>query len=241
MKHIYILLLTLVASAQNKPIAIAIDSISTIDSLSFRKYTIYYNIQNTTSNRISFFLNPERVIAGSGGSMNTAISANLFQEKEELPMHEILSFTSKNRELPIGYENLPKGKEKDEILKKYMKDIFGMDIDKELEEISKDNNEVYRLQKSSYRMMRSMMTLQPFETKQYSKTFYWNKERYYKTNEMEYYINEKSNCFLELFIVLLKEEYSERMTENDFNTITNTPNFTKGWFTSNKVEINFRE
>jgi hypothetical protein len=241
MKHIWILFFTLYSIAQNQTIKIDVNSISDIDSLSFRKFTINYSIKNTTSNRISFFLNPKRVLAGSGGSMNTNISANLFQEKEELPMHAILSFTSKSRELPIGFENLKEGKEKDDILRKYMKDVFDIDIDKELEDIKKNEDGSYRLKKSSGRLMGSIMTLEPFESKQYNKTFYWDKNRYYKINEMEYYINEKSNCFLELFIVLLKEEYRYRMTENDFNTITNTPNFIKGWFTSNKIEINFRE
>ena len=241
MKHIYIFLFSISSLAQNQPVKIDINAITDIDSLSFRKFTINYSISNLTNNKISFFLNPDRVVAGSGGSMTTNVSATLFQENEELPMHEILSFTSKNKELPIGYENLPEGKEKDEILKKYMKDIFGMDINKEIEEISRDNDQAYRLQKSSYRMIRSMMILQPFETKQYSKTFYWDKKRYYKNNELEYYINEKSNCFLEIYIVLLKEEFKEKLNESDYTKIINTPNFIKGWYNSNKKEINFRD
>jgi hypothetical protein len=241
MKHIYILFFTISSLAQNQPIKIDINSITDIDSLSFRKYTIHYSIKNTTGDRISFFLNPDNVIAGSGGSMRTDVSATLFQENEELPMHTILSSKSKNRELPAGFENLPEGKEKNAILKKYLKEVLNFDIDMEIEEIKKNDNETFRLKKSSERLMQSLMTLDPFETKQYFKIFYWDKKRYYKNNEFEYYINEKSNCFLELYIVLLKEEFKEKLTENDLSMITNTPNFIKGWFTSNKVEINFRE
>jgi hypothetical protein len=58
---------------------------------------------------------------------------------------------------------------------------------------------------------------------------------------MEYYINEKSNCSIELYIVLLKEEFKERLIDSDYTKIINTPNFIKGWFNSNKNEINFKE
>jgi hypothetical protein len=58
---------------------------------------------------------------------------------------------------------------------------------------------------------------------------------------MEYYINEKSNCSIELYIVLLKEEFKERLIDSDYNKIINTPNFIKGWFNSNKNEINFKD
>jgi hypothetical protein len=58
---------------------------------------------------------------------------------------------------------------------------------------------------------------------------------------MEYYINEKSNCSIELYIVLLKEEFKERLIDSDYTKIINTPNFIKGWYNSNKKEINFKE
>ena len=58
---------------------------------------------------------------------------------------------------------------------------------------------------------------------------------------MEYYINEKSNCSIELYIVLLKEEFKERLIDSDYTKIINTPNFIKGWYNSNKNGINFKE
>lgn len=241
MKHIYILLFSISSLAQNQPVKIDINAITDIDSLSFRKFTINYSISNLTNNKISFFLNPDRVVAGSGGSMTTNVSATLFQENEELPMHTILSTTSKSRELPIGFENLPEGQEKNAILKKYLKEVMNFDIDKEIEEIKKNDNETFRLKKSSQRLMESIMTLEPFETKQFFKTFYWDKKRYYKYNELEYYINEKSNCSLELYIVLLKEEFKERLIDLDYTKIISIPNFIKGWYNSKKKEINFKE
>jgi hypothetical protein len=98
MKHIYILLFTISSLAQNQPIKIEINSITDIDSLSFRKYTIIYSISNLTNNKISFFLSPDNVLAGSGGSMTTNVSATLYQENEELPMNTILSSTTKKDE-----------------------------------------------------------------------------------------------------------------------------------------------
>jgi hypothetical protein len=239
MRHIYLLLLTASLISQNQPIKIEIVSIASIDSLSFRKFSINYNISNHTDNKISFFLHPERVMAGSGGSMNTIVSVNLFQEKEELPVHSILFHSTISNYLSENFENLLE--EKDEILKKYLKDVFGMDIDKELEEISKSKDENYRLKKSSQELINSIMALEPKETKHFTKIFYWEKKRYHKIDEIEYYINENSNCYMEFYIVLLKEHFKERMTEDDFKTLLNIPNFVEGWFTSNKIEINFRE
>lgn len=239
MKYILIILFTISSLAQNQPIKIDINAISDIDSLSFRKYTIHYSIKNTIGDRISFFLNPDNVIAGSGGSMRTDVSATLFQENEELPMHTILSSTTKKDEFLTNFKNLKDGKEKDSIIKKYLKEVMNFDIEKEMDESKKDTS--YFIKKSSERMMKSILTLEPFETKQYYKTFYWDKKRYYKNDEIEYYIDEKSNCFLELFIVLLKEEFKERLIDSDYTKIMNTPNFTKGWYNTKKKEINFKE
>jgi len=240
MKYLFFLLFNAALFAQSPSIRIEIDSINTTDSLPFRKFTILYSIKNDSNDKISFFLNPESVNAGSGGSMQTNVSASLFQEKEMLPMHAILSFTSKSRELPKGFELMKDGKEKDKILRKYLKEVLGIEIDNELEEIRK-NDSTDQLKKSSERLMKSVMTLEPNEVKHYAETFYWDKKRYHKIDEIEYYINEKSNCFLMLYIVLLKEEFKERLLESDYNALMKIPNFIKGWYNSNKVEINFSE
>lgn len=239
MKHIYILLFTISSLAQNQPIKIEINSITDIDSLSFRKYTIIYSISNLTNNKISFFLSPDNVLAGSGGSMRTDVSATLYQENEELPMNTILSSTTKKDEFLTDFKNLKDGKEKDSIIKKYLKEVMNFDIEEEMKKSKEDEN--YFIKKSSERLLNSIMNLQPYESKQYSTIFYWDKKRYYKINEMEYYINEKSNCSIELYIVLLKEEFKERLIDSDYTKIINTPNFIKGWYNSNKKEINFKE
>lgn len=241
MKYLLLLFISTAVFSQSPIIKIEIDSISSIDSLSYRKFTIDYSIRNISNNKISFFLNPERVIASSGGSMETSVSGSLFQEKEELPMHSILSYTSKSRELPEGFALIKDEKEKNRVLKKYLKDVLDIDIEDEIEEVKKNTDSIYRLKKSSERLMKSIMTLEPFDVKHYTKTFYWNKKRYHRVDEMEYYINENSKCFLLLYIVLLKEEYKERMIESDYKDLMKIPNFVKGWYTSGKVEINFSE
>ena len=161
--------------------------------------------------------------------------------KKMLPLRDnlILSSTTKKDEFLTDFKNLKDGKEKDSIIKKYLKEVMNFDIEEEMKKSKEDEN--YFIKKSSQRLMESIMTLEPFESKKYNKTFYWDKKRYYKINEMEYYINEKSNCSIELYIVLLKEEFKERLIDSDYNKIINTPNFIKGWFNSNKNEINFKE
>jgi hypothetical protein len=188
MKHIYILLFTISSLAQNQPIKIEINSITDIDSLSFRKYTIIYSISNLTNNKISFFLSPDNVLTGSGGSMKTDVSMTLFQEKEELPIEEILT----NKPIKIkfvipDFESIKDEKLKNEAIRKYFKENLGIDFEDDINKSKVDEN--YFIKKSSQRLMESIMTLEPFESKKYNKTFYWDKKRYYKINEMEYYIN----------------------------------------------------
>lgn len=241
MKYLLLLLISTTVFAQSPIIKIEIDSINSIDSSSYRKFTIDYSIRNISNNKISFFLNPKRVIASSGGSMETSVSGSLFQEKEELPMHSILSYTTKSKELPEGFESIKDEKEKNKVLRKYLKEVLDIDIDDEIEEVKKNTDSTYRLKRSSERLMKSIMTIEPFDMKHYTKTFYWNKKRYHRVDEIEYYINEKTKCYLLLYIVLLKEEYKERITESDYNDLMKIPNFVKGWYTSSKVEIDFSE
>ena len=77
-------------------------------------------------------------------------------------------------------------------------------------------------------------------TKSYTKKLLWDKTRYYKLDDNEFYLDEKSNHFLEISITLLKEEYQKTVSKEMFETITKNKNFIKGSFVSNKHLINFQ-
>ena len=65
------------------------------------------------------------------------------------------------------------------------------------------------------------------EQKSFIKIAYWNKNRYYKQDDNEYFLNEKENYFIEIFINLGKEEFKNNLTEKQFSEIMNNKNFIK--------------
>jgi hypothetical protein len=63
--------------------------------------------------------------------------------------------------------------------------------------------------------------------------------RYVTYFDNEYYLDEKTH-YLDLVIILLKEELYSRLHE-DKTKIEANKTIIKGWLSSNKVEINFKE
>ena len=90
---------------------------------------------------------------------------------------------------------------------------------------------------SSKRLMNSIIRLPPKSSKSYHQILYWNKKRYFKTDDNEYYLGETSPFFIELSIVALKEELSFKLSSEDFKIIKSDTSFIKGYFTSNKTLI----
>ena len=85
--------------------------------------------------------------------------------------------------------------------------------------------------------MNSIIRLPPKSSKSYHQILYWNKKRYFKTDDNEYYLGETSPFFIELSIVALKEELSFKLSSEDFKIIKSDTSFIKGYFTSNKTLI----
>lgn len=142
------------------------------------------------------------------------------------------------KETSIDISNLFTGRKvsrtfkNEEDFKKYQDSLSEVVKNKTLEELVKEN-------KAS--TIKNIQEMKPNETKEYSSTFRWDKNRYFKNDVMEYYIDEKESHFFELHINLMKEELLSKFSEEEQNEILKDKNFIKGWFTSNKVEINFRE
>jgi len=71
--------------------------------------------------------------------------------------------------------------------------------------------------------------------------FLWDKERYHKNDVIEYFIEEKEKHFFELHINLMTTELLSNFTEEEKKEVLKDKTLTKGWFTSNKVEIDLSE
>lgn len=220
-KLLFILLYSTFLFGQ-KPVEIKIDSLTSYDKTQEeRTFTIKYSITNKTDKTIHFILNPEGLIPIGGGSMRSSPYYKVYENEKSIDVSSI--FTGR-REIRTF---------KDEAdLKKYQDSLFEVVKSKTFEVLLKDNKA---------NTIKSIQEMKPYETREYSTTFRWDKNRYFKNDVMEYYIDEKEPHFFELHINLMKEELLSKFSEEEQNEILKGKNFIKGWFTSNKVEINFRE
>ena len=221
MKYFYILFFCLTAFSQSKPLELKILSLTEIDSVSERTFSLGFSISNKTDKTIHFILNPEGLIPISGGSMRPNPYYKIYEKETSIDISNLFT----GRKVSRTFKN-------EEDFKKYQDSLFEVVKNKTLEELVKEN-------KAS--TIKNIQEMKPNETKEYSSTFRWDKNRYFKNDVMEYYIDEKEPHFFELHINLMKEELLSKFSEKEQNEILKDKNFIKGWFTSNKVEINFRE
>lgn len=227
----FFIFIALSCSAQNNPITIKIDSITSKDSSEFqdREFTISYHIENQTANEISFFLNTNSFMPNAYSSMGFATTYKLFQNENQVDAVRIItnkrtnSFSDRNNN-------------------KSVINFIRVNHDSIQLEIKKHKmDSLYFFQKKNKAILSAIFTLKPKETKVFTQTLYWNKERYTKNEDLEYYFDEDSHYYLELELTLLKNEYRDRLTQKELEAIVNNPNFIKGYFYSNKVAMNFKE
>lgn len=220
-KLLFILLYSTFLFGQ-KPVEIKIDSLTSSDETQEeRTFAIKYSITNKTNKTIHFILNPEGLIPISGGSMRPNPYYKVYEKETSIDMSNLFTGPKVSR----TFKN-------EEDFKKHQDSLFEVIKNKTFEELVKEN-------KAS--TIKNIQELKSGETLKYSSTFRWDKNRYFKNDVMEYYIDEKEPHFFELHINLMKEELLSKFSEEEKNEILKDKNFIKGWFTSNKVEINFRE
>jgi hypothetical protein len=221
MKYILFVFITLTSFAQNPTIKLEIDSVTFVDSIpTERIFTINYHIENLIEKPISFIVNTKDLLAINLGSQSYKCYFKLFEEQKTIEMSNIFTNKFKGEKTNAFYD------------------------DKTLEEIQKASIEEtvkYFWEKTNKNLMKSIVKIQPKETKNFQAKLYWDKERYRKQNEFEYYIDEKATHYIELSMNLLLEEFKDKLTEEQYSAIINDKTFIKGWYTSNKTEINFKE
>lgn len=81
--------------------------------------------------------------------------------------------------------------------------------------------------------------MQPKESKSFVIKTVWDKKRYYIQDDLEYYLDEKDKFEFELTFQLIKTHFENRLSPEEFAKIAKDKNFIEGFFTSNKVDINF--
>ena len=95
--------------------------------------------------------------------------------------------------------------------------------------------------KNSKKIIESITKFQPNETKNFSATLSWDKNRYHKFEDNEYFLDQKTTHYLDLFLYLNKEELTSTLLPEDLKIILNDLTNITGWIYTNKVEINFKD
>lgn len=218
MRYFYFLLFSISVFSQSKPIEIKIDSIKTSTTEEGdRKFTIQYSIANKSDKPASFVLNTNAFIPINGGSLTPAIYYKLYENNASLDISGVFTGNKTTR----YFKDEEEFKRFEDSMRVVMKNRTAEDVLKRKKEIFLNN----------------IQKLEAKETKHFTEVLVWNKNRYFRNDVYEYYIEEKEKHFLELHINLMTEELLMGLTENEKKEILKDKNLTKGWYTSNKVEI----
>lgn len=222
MKHWYILLFCVSVFSQGKPLSFEIDKITSVDSSATKRvYTLEYHIENTSDKTVSFVLNANNLIPINAGSQSEKMYFKLFENDKSIEMNNIID----------------NGFQQKRFISKTHKD-------KPLEEAEKLEMEeavrYFEVQRKKS-ILDNIVTLQPKEKINYQAHFSWNKERYRRESEMEYYINETNPHFIELAFNLMLEVFEDKLSKEEYKILSSNPTIIKGWYTSNKVSIDFSE
>lgn len=240
MKNFYILffLVTVSVSAQ---IEVKIDSIISVDvSSKKRTFSINYHITNTTDRELSFFLIPNTLIANSAGSLTLFPVYKIYQngvfEDVDGPFYERIYQEQEEIEETDDVEKRKKLIE--EITKKYTLEYKSIiETYKNNGGTNTDEAWIY----NNHKLLQSIIILKPNETKNYIIQTNWNKERYYKIDDKEFYLNENDKFEIELSLSLDKLNRKISLSLEEYSKFEKDKNFLHGNFTSNKMEINFGE
>lgn len=208
------LLFSLVASAQ--PVTIKIDKITSTDFERARHFNIEFTVSNESAEPVSFFLNPKNFIPAQGGPLANAVFYKLYQENEVLEASNILGTR-------IEFNA-------DGTSDKYF-DYAKM--------TPSDIAELRKRQQNFY--FESLITMLPGERRSYSKELMWDYKRYHQQADNEFYIEPDQKHFIELMVIFWREEYASKLSEEQFEAMMANDSMVKGWFASNKMEIDFSE
>ncbi|WP_298136649.1 hypothetical protein [Flavobacterium sp.] len=233
--RIFLFLIYSSLSFGQKPLEIIIDSIQTSDSISdVRKFTVNYHIQNTTNKEVMF--------------INCAFPlTNFYPDVTKLNVFSVIVENNKYIRLNILHKDISYLRHLDSLANAESAEAKAKIILAYIKNRSRDTtkmkSEVEKRKKiNDFEYVKSAIQIfQPKEIRSFTETLYWNKKRYYKVDDLEYYIDEKEPYYLELSMVFFKKEFQYFFEEEHFKKMINNPNFLEGHIISNKVEMNFKE
>ena len=237
---IFILFFATLSFSQKALLQLKIDSITFTDSIpNERKFTINYHLQNVTNQTLRFFM--DGFFTNKNGSNKTSHHYQLFQNKLFLNVNSILKPTIIKEELSKKEYMLKLIADKDKLKESLKKIDLENGINSDSMRISfmqGDKIGSYNWKRNNKQVLESITSLNPNEQIKFTRTMYWNKIKYYKQDENEYFLDENANYFIEFFVNLRKEEFKESLTQKQYDEILNDKNFIKGVFFTEKTKIN---
>ncbi|MEO8516706.1 MAG: hypothetical protein ABI426_08180 [Flavobacterium sp.] len=228
--------------AQTKPLNIKIDAITSEESDSKKRtYLINYHIENITDHPVSFFLYPNSLIANAASSMTLFPIYKIYQNNDFIaldgPFYEQQENEEWNRYLEMKDK---KSAEAKELLKKITVEfeIRTKTIVENYKKMGGTKTDEHWILQNNH-LLKTEITLSPKETRSFTIKTYWDKERYFLQDDLEYYLDEKDRFEFELVVDLKKTFFKDRLSPEEFGKIEKDKNFIEGTFTSNKVNITF--
>jgi hypothetical protein len=247
MRLFFVLLLLQSCTTFAQPLTLKIDAITSKDaSEKERVFTVNYQLKNNTNDTLHFFFEPKNISPSTGGSMTKEIYYKIFEDNKFIEIGVAFNqFTSE--ETDFNFDETVSKEQRDSIIiafiaKKVEEEpakLFKIFKEKGIEGVLDPSNDyiqnIYKKQNNYYH------TLLPNQTEHFEATFKWNKNRYYYHEPNEFYLDENAKHYFEITLVALKEEFKDKVDDELFEKIMKNPNFIKGVFVSNKVEINFNK
>ncbi|HLP63526.1 hypothetical protein [Flavobacterium sp.] len=227
--------------AQNPIVDLKIDSIEVTDFDDERKYTVHYHIENRTDKKISFLLDTSNNDTITGVKTNriipiiyqdtTAIKDFIFIKNYDYT--EVFKFINDLRNSKTDAEE--EAIKNDPEFKKLK--IHPICLEKIIEKREPDYKKIRLFENNT--IYKTLKTLEPKEIQHFQLILFWNKERYFKSEENEYYLEANSNYSIELSFSTKDFDYlyfdSTEGFEYDKSLFFNSETI------SNKVTFHFNE
>lgn len=222
---------------QQNPIKIIIDSISEQNYIKEKIFIVHYVIKNISNHSVTFlFDNSESPIQEI---KTNRIGYTIVDENESIVRINFLNNDSYSG-IPKLYKELKNVNSKIEIQNILKK--------KEYREYPIDSNQIYlkfgdkflsKNEKDSISKIvveQQLKSLKPNENLIGTIKLHWNKTRYYKIDDLEYYIDEIKPMYIYLALLTSKYDYYQIK-----NSTIKTEEFFDSVSFSEKVEINFKD
>lgn len=238
---LFLIMFCVFSFGQNVPLAVKINSITSSDSMAARRvYKINYQIENKTSHEVQFFLKPTSLIAQAASSLTLFAVYKMYRngiyDAMDGPFYEKM-YAEQDEIQDLYIDNPTKAK------------AFVAKLQEKYDKQKKESLENYKLSSGTstdenwilknQNLLKSIVILKPNEIKTFTIETSWRRNRYFKIEDNEYYLDEKDKFEIQLHLILNKSNRQDNLSEKEFLEIKNNPNFLQGTVESNRMEISF--